>query len=686
MNRAQLLGRFRFCVGEEPLGFPTARVRELAAYLAWNLDDWVSREQLRSLFWPDSSEERAQAALRQSIYCLKRSFEDAGVADILEIRRSELRMVSEPVPLSVDALDFRDTAEAAVAGPAADLTTVTAAASIYAGPFLEDVDAEWALRERRELEGLYTEVLRMVVQRLSDAGLYEAAIPHARRWVDTEPLAEEAHRALMRLYGASGRPARALQQFEEIRLSLDSELGVKPDPETLGLCQAIGLEPERLRRRPAARKRPVHEDLAGTISDDPLYRAGLLVALGSGKAEMGETEEALEVLSRAARVYEGLGNEEGLARVDLAVASAYVGGENGPRPDLAVPHVERALAHFAKESGSPVHLRALHLAAFIAGACGDATRQVELAEEGSELARRLGNRDFETRFEVIKATRLATERRLAECAETLDRVSLSLAYVADLGDVAMFMVYYAAVALYSGNLKVSEARHRELVAMAETLPPGATRAGVEIPARMLLMTTYYFEDERAKLRKLGRLSELEPFLPDHAAHAIALLARPKDPAAACRAAAEVLKTNLPTIMPEQVGVFIQQLVESMSECGLRQEAVEWADIGIGQCREAGWPAFEALFQAYRARELARMGEVRKAAVAYRRAVTLRDPGDRWAELVLVWADALLTRARGDEEDSSHAFDDAAELARELGFRVYLPQMKMDAMAEPSGVA
>ena len=61
----------------------------------------------------------------------------------------------------------------------------------------------------------------------------------ARRLVVLDPLREDAHRALMRIYAEQGQTALALKQYQNCRDRLQAELGVKPEAETERLYQSI---------------------------------------------------------------------------------------------------------------------------------------------------------------------------------------------------------------------------------------------------------------------------------------------------------------------------------------------------------------------------------------------------------------------------------------------------------------
>src|SRR3954451_24412577 len=74
---------------------------------------------------------------------------------------------------------------------------------------------------------------------LNEAGDVQAAIEVLEGAVVVEPLHEAAHRALMRLFAATGRRQQALAQYHQLRDALRRELEADPDPQTAGLYRAL---------------------------------------------------------------------------------------------------------------------------------------------------------------------------------------------------------------------------------------------------------------------------------------------------------------------------------------------------------------------------------------------------------------------------------------------------------------
>jgi DNA-binding SARP family transcriptional activator len=70
-------------------------------------------------------------------------------------------------------------------------------------------------------------------------GAYAQSLACGQQIVQLEPLREEIHRELMRLYVASGERALAVRQYERCQAILAAELGIPPMEETQELYVQI---------------------------------------------------------------------------------------------------------------------------------------------------------------------------------------------------------------------------------------------------------------------------------------------------------------------------------------------------------------------------------------------------------------------------------------------------------------
>lgn len=214
----------------------------LLALLA--LDGPLPRARAAALLWPDADDERARNSLRQRLFRLRRA-------------------AGQDVVVAAAALALASGVAHDLAAPAPRLAADgTALAGELLGAFdYEDCLelAEWVAAARERWRIARRDALAEVASRLEADGHIARALPYAERLVADDPLAEHAHRRLMRLHYLRGDRSAALAAFERCRTLLERELRVAPGKETLelaALVDASGALPSAIAPPPIAVLRP----------------------------------------------------------------------------------------------------------------------------------------------------------------------------------------------------------------------------------------------------------------------------------------------------------------------------------------------------------------------------------------------------------------------------------------------
>src|SRR5207302_11473062 len=102
------------------------------------------------------------------------------------------------------------------------------AAARYRGELLPGYFEAWVLPEQQRLARLFWQAVQQLARLLEQAGDLDRALEYAGRAVAADPLREEAHAALIRLYAPAGQPAAALRQYRALEQLLQKELGETP--------------------------------------------------------------------------------------------------------------------------------------------------------------------------------------------------------------------------------------------------------------------------------------------------------------------------------------------------------------------------------------------------------------------------------------------------------------------------
>jgi DNA-binding SARP family transcriptional activator len=238
-TRIILLGRFEVRRGERVLidaSWPRRKAAALLKLLALQPDRSLHREQACEALWPGQPPDAAANNLRQNLHQL-RGVLNGDAAEALIVATGERLALSPDASLDMD--DFRDLAgRARESGGGVD--GYERALALYEGDLLpDDLYEPWTDRPRRELHDLRNRLLIEASDRYEAAGDHTTAIERLEVLLAADHGAEEAHRALMRIYAGSGQRQRALRQYEICKDVLKQELDVEPSAETVALYEEI---------------------------------------------------------------------------------------------------------------------------------------------------------------------------------------------------------------------------------------------------------------------------------------------------------------------------------------------------------------------------------------------------------------------------------------------------------------
>ena len=212
------------------------KAQALLAYLALNPKHRCTRDRLATLLWGDRGEEQAHNSLRQIVRALRKSLNDES-ASILISDGDRLTLNPEAVAVDVQAFEHLSAADSREA--------LEQARALYAGEFLDGIDVksegfeEWLAVERLRLHDLAADMMERLSQLYLRSGEWHAALDAARQLLALDPLHEEGHRILMRIYDRTGRRSLALRQYRICEETVRRELDAAPAPETVRLHSEI---------------------------------------------------------------------------------------------------------------------------------------------------------------------------------------------------------------------------------------------------------------------------------------------------------------------------------------------------------------------------------------------------------------------------------------------------------------
>ena len=194
--------------------FGPERRCQLLALLALRSGEWVPRDQIAALFWPDRGNAEARRNLRKVVF---RAHALAG-APALEANDHALRWT-----VATDLQDF----QAALAAQ-----QFNAACALRRGPLLAGIDdpdnsalAEWLATERSHWHFEWHHAATLDLRQRAQPA---HRIPAAMALLQADPLDEEAVAALIDAQLALGQVGPARRSYQDYAARLADELGVEP--------------------------------------------------------------------------------------------------------------------------------------------------------------------------------------------------------------------------------------------------------------------------------------------------------------------------------------------------------------------------------------------------------------------------------------------------------------------------
>jgi LuxR family maltose regulon positive regulatory protein len=207
----------------------------------------IPKDILMDALWPESGYDAALKRFKVTLHRLRRILEPnedqrTGASCIL----LKDNLVSlDMARCRVDVNDFLTACDTVrqLRGEDDDQPCLAAcrhAIDLYRGDFLpEEPYLSWAEMKRAALKDQYIALLMETVEILERLGDSTRAARHCTALIQADPLAEQAHQKLMRLFMHQGQRNAAIKVYRDLELKLASELDTIPDTATTRIYEEI---------------------------------------------------------------------------------------------------------------------------------------------------------------------------------------------------------------------------------------------------------------------------------------------------------------------------------------------------------------------------------------------------------------------------------------------------------------
>jgi predicted ATPase/DNA-binding SARP family transcriptional activator len=303
----RLLGSASIKTEQDWTSFQLDKRHQLLAYLAYQ-QDWVSREYLAYLFYPDTSTEQGRHNLRNVL----RRMQSVKWLEGLETNRDYLRWQVE-----TDVMQFNK---------ALENDALEEALSLYKGSLLQGLESgdnnefvNWLEAERTKLHSKWRNAVLQYAEQLSTLGHYSKSAEVLGKLLETDNLDEEALKSYMTIMAQAGKTFEALEAYKGFQNRLQDELGLEPTSSTEQLATnirtgtlvleakpvtssvAVAERPERFLPVPAQAIIGRELELSSIIHRFSEENCRLVTLLGTGG--VGKTRLALEAAHELEKQY-----------------------------------------------------------------------------------------------------------------------------------------------------------------------------------------------------------------------------------------------------------------------------------------------------------------------------------------------------------------------------------------------
>jgi len=211
------------------------KARQLFLLLLANRGQWLLRDQIVDLLWPDLPAEPAQRDFKVALNALNHALEPSRqktAPAFFVVRNENMYGFNPDAHIKVDSDDFEDNLRVEP-GSRHELQSLKNALELYEDDFLPDCRYDdWAIPERERLRRLYMSAVNRVVSLYGASGAWDEVIQICNLALARDPLWEPTYRSLMHAYAKKGNLAQVQASYNRLDQVLEAELGVSPSDET----------------------------------------------------------------------------------------------------------------------------------------------------------------------------------------------------------------------------------------------------------------------------------------------------------------------------------------------------------------------------------------------------------------------------------------------------------------------
>lgn len=196
----------------------------------------MTKEEIGSIFWPDSPPEDVKFRIKNTIYRLRHAVgKDVILLDQDNYRFNNLIDYEYDVELFLKENALAKQAK----DPVQILSHYREATKLYKGQFLPEISETWVHSPRENLQQIYLNILLQVAEIYISMSNLDLALDFVQRALVEDSCLETAYRLSFQIYAAMGNRAAMVRQYQKCVEILQREVNAEPSPQTQALYNEL---------------------------------------------------------------------------------------------------------------------------------------------------------------------------------------------------------------------------------------------------------------------------------------------------------------------------------------------------------------------------------------------------------------------------------------------------------------
>jgi len=197
----------------------------------------LRKDEIIECLWRDVPPGKANSTFHSTVYRVRRALWPGVV-----VREGQVYRLNVDIPHTSDVHEFERLWSEAQAQPERMEACYRRAIELYKGEYMADAYSDWCLERRDQLKDQFVAMLTDLSTYYAQHGRYEESAELAKRALSLDAYREALYRQIMQCYAQAGNRSAALRYYQACAQTLQVELGIEPELETVTLYNQILLD------------------------------------------------------------------------------------------------------------------------------------------------------------------------------------------------------------------------------------------------------------------------------------------------------------------------------------------------------------------------------------------------------------------------------------------------------------